>query len=327
MPDLKVLLSMQNYDLSKNIDVYKFQDNLKGTISRFIDVYFKTKNLPRIITIDDLVDSLNIFMIDKYIITTESNRCINDSIVESDEEFIKCVSWKEISTDKYVGIKNMIKRQHEFNEKLSNRLVEVTNNHGKYEQILPDLLDLLPPMGLDEQIINNNFKILKIPKVQFTTKMALMRINYKWINNNKGQLIRHITHITLMTKVDEVEFYRIGEDFEFLRDYTIPVRANFDYVDYRLSKSRDSTISWLSSLPKFNYKQLISKKVFIAYSENEVSELTCYSPDISHIMQQLSYKINKQYANNNITGLGFELIGLTVTKNEVIQHQDRKSVV
>lgn len=215
----------------------------------------------------------------------------------------------------------MIKRQHEYNEALSVRLTNAIDKDENYNQILPDLLELLPPMGLTEKDINNNFKILHIPKVQFTTKMALMRINSKWIQNDKGTLVRHITHITLMTKVDQVEFYRVGDDFEFLRNYIIPVRSNFDYIDYRLSKSRDSTISWLSSLPKFNYKELICKKIFIAFSENEVADLSCYSPDISHIMQQLSYKINKQYPYNNTTGLGFEMIGLTVTKSEVIQHQ------
>ena len=321
MPDLKLMLSMHNFDLSANIDVYKFQENLKMTVDRFIDVYFKTKNLPRVVKLDDLVDNLNFFLIDKYIITTESNRCINESIVDPDEELIKCTSWKEIHTDKYIGIKNMIKKQHEFNEKMSKRLSTAMKEDETYNDILPDLLELLPPLGLTEKEINCDFKILHIPKVQFTTKMALMRINSKWIPNDKGNLTRHITHITLMTKVDQVEFYRVGDDFEFLRTYKIPVRANFDYIDYRLSKSRDSTIAWLSSLPEFNYKSLISKKIFIAYSEGEVSELNCYSPDISHIMQQLTYKFNKQYSQNNTTGLGFEMIGLTVTKSEIIQHQ------
>lgn len=323
MPDLKLMLNMYNLDLNSKIDVYKFQENLKTTIDHFVDVYFQAKNLPRLISLDDLVDHLGLFLIDKYIITTESQQCIINSIVNESEEVIKCKSWKALTTDPLIGIRQMIKKQHTFNEKLSDRLTSAINKEETYKQLLPDLLSLLPPMGLTEKELNNNFKSFKIPKVQFTTKMALMRINSKWISNGEGKLTRHITHITMMSKVDEIEFYRVGDDFQFLETYNIPLRANFDYIDYRLSKSVEDTIEWLRSLPLFNYKDWITKRIFIAWSTNEVADLSCYSPDIANFMQQLDYKFNKQYSVNNITGLGLEMIGLTVTKNEVIQQQQK----
>ena len=324
MPEIKTLLKACNFDMSSTVDVYKFFVNLKQCIKKFVDVYAMSKKFKKYETLETVVDSMKDFFIDRYILTTQSYSVIKNSLSSNLMELNDLKQLDIINTTPNYSIKKIIKAQHTVDKEMVSDYSKYIGQNLSIAEHFMNQISKLPKVGLPVGTVDKFISKINIPQVQFTKNMVLLKLYSRDIKvKESGKLIKAITYVALMREVNCIEFFKVRVDNSFINDLSIVTKNVFNLLDYKCYRDRVQATQWINSLPILDKNVFYNKQVFIVITPGDSHSIEDYSPDLSIYFTHSKLQKNFDYNINNFEGLGLELVGLTVTENEVRQKKEK----